>query len=263
LYIVESLKRVDAFYGNIALTIGNFEGYHLGHASVVNLLVEEAKKRRLFPAVMSFKQHPLKVLKGREPSKLWASSEKIKCFLKQGIVLFIYLNFNRELADTPAHKFLKMLHGNLNPKILCLGESFRFGKENLGGIELVEKQGKNYGYDLLTVKEVIYQGAPVSSTRIRKTVKEGNIEQANQMLGRPYSIYLKKYNKRDGFMRPFIENITLPGKGQFKGFLKGEDRKLIPEVIFEIRDGFFYSDKLNFGTEDILYNFCFTESGEE
>jgi len=258
LYIVETLKRIDPFYGKIALTIGNFEGYHLGHVEVIRILKEEAKRNKLFPAVISFKQHPMKVIKGREPGRLWTPGDKLIQFIKEEIALFIYLDFSKEFASTSPLIFLKILQATLNPKILCLGESFRFGKDNLGEIKLVKECEKKYGYNLIPVKEVIYHGLPISSTRLRKAIKHGDFEQTNQMLGRPYSVYLIKDFRKDGVLKPFIENMALPCEGYYKGKLKEIDKKPDADVKFLIKNGFFYHDNLGFMLKDTLYKFCFT-----
>ena len=72
MYISERIKRVDRFYGKIGLTIGNFEGHHRGHVEILGSLVKESRKRGLYSAVITFKEHPLKILGGVDPEKLWA-----------------------------------------------------------------------------------------------------------------------------------------------------------------------------------------------
>ena len=102
MYINELIKKVDGFYGKIGLTIGNFEGHHRGHAEILGSLVNESRKRGLYSAVITFKEHPLKILRGVDPEKLWTPCEKIVSFKKAGIDLLFYIDFTKNISSTSA-----------------------------------------------------------------------------------------------------------------------------------------------------------------
>jgi len=138
--IVEKLKKIAILHNSgLALTIGNFEGYHIGHRSIIKTLKIEANKRNLSTCVITFKNHPLKLLKGVEPERLWAKCDKLITFYREGIDLLVYLNFSREFAYQEPGNFLNILKETLNPSLICLGETFKFGRKNKGN-----SSGKNF-----------------------------------------------------------------------------------------------------------------------
>lgn len=235
MYIVESIKNVDEFYGNVGITIGNFEGFHRGHQKIITALKEGCKKRRLKPAVLTFKTHPLRIIKGFEPEKLWSQNDKIKAFSEEGIKFLISINFTRSFADISAENFIKMLVSSVNPALICLGEEFRFGRGNSGSVDMVEEYSEVFNYEFIRVQDALFDGEPISSTRIREAVKSGNIRWASIMLGRNYSFYFKISDSR--FFEPFIENQALPYRGRFEGMLihSGGSMRFRARVFFPER----------------------------
>lgn len=218
MYIIESIKRVDDFFDRIGLTIGNFEGFHRGHLKILNTLISESKRRGLFPSVLTFREHPLKVLKGEEPEKLQAPGDKIEELRREGIEFLIYIDFTKEFAGTEPFDFLLELRKTLSPKLYCLGKGFRFGKGNTGDISLIKKNALLLNYDVTLVDEVNLYGSPISSTRIRKAIISGQMELVTELLGRRYSVYLITDSlKRPRVLHPFIPNTALPKNGSFSG----------------------------------------------
>ncbi len=221
--ILEGIKNIENFSGRTGLTIGNFEGFHRGHQSIINTLIEESGKRGLYTAVLTFKEHPLKVLQNREPEKLAVLSDKIFQFRDRGIDLLIFVDFSPEFANTRPLQFLRTLCNALAPKLICLGREFRFGRGNTGSIELMESVSGKLGYELITVDDILddflNEGIPISSTRIRDAIKSGDIERACRMLGRNYYVYVTADSENPYFIKPFMENLALPGRGYFRGEL--------------------------------------------
>jgi riboflavin kinase/FMN adenylyltransferase len=219
LYIVERIKRVERFYGKIGLAIGNFEGHHRGHVEILRSLVSESRKRGLLTAVITFKEHPLKVLAGVEPERLWAPCEKIHSFKETGIDLLIYINFTMDFSLTEPADFLRELDAAFKPRLFCLGSSFKFGKDNKGDVGLLKNLSKDFNFDLIAVDDVMLFDSAVSSTRIRGAVKSGRVDLAGDLLGRKYSVHLAGKPGDPFTLEPFILNYALPGKGLFKGEL--------------------------------------------
>jgi len=219
MHVVEKIHRIEEFYGRLGLTIGNFEGFHRGHLKIIQSLISECRGRGLSSAVITFKDHPLKVLSGCEPEKLCAAADKIRCFKKSGIDLLFYVDFSPSLAATSPNRFILELHKKLYLKLLCLGKGIRFGKDNKGDIPFLETCSSNLGFTLVPVEEAIYRNQPISSTRIRAAIKDGRFTQVYDMLGREYSVYLE-LDEGSKALRPFIAHMAFPESGLFSGLIE-------------------------------------------
>jgi hypothetical protein len=217
--VSHGIKRIDRFYGRSAVTIGNFEGFHLGHQKILKTLVDEAARRGLYSVVLTFTEHPLKVLKGREPEKLNLLSDKVFQFRQRGIDLVIFVDFTKEFARTEPLMFIRILYDALAPKLICVGKGFRFGRRNKGNVELLKRLSDKYGYEVISVEDALYMGIPISSTRIRDAIKSGDIEGASRMLGRNYYIFLYSDSSNPSTLTPFINNVAVPGRGNYRGEL--------------------------------------------
>jgi riboflavin kinase/FMN adenylyltransferase len=219
LYIVERIKQVEQYYGKIGLSIGNFDGFHLGHQRIVKTLAYECNKRGLFSAVITFKQHPLRVICGEEPDKIGVRTEKLQWFLQQGIDLLFYIDFSKDFSTTLPSDFLHNIKRELDPGLFCLGKSFKFGKANQGNIELMEECAPMLGYQVISIEDVTLRGEAVSSTRIREAIKRGDFKLVTELLGRHYSVYLEVDHKDGEALKPFLSDIALPNNGKYAGEL--------------------------------------------
>ncbi len=256
MHIVERINRIVPYFGKIGLSIGNFEGFHRGHTKIIECLVKESKKRNLYSAVITFKQHPLRILAGREPERLWAPGDKIISFRNAGIDLLIYIEFSREFSSKLPLDFIVDLNQKLSPNLLCLGGNFRFGRDNGGDVELLQGISQEFQYTLMTINEVLQDGLPISSTRIRNAVKAGNMQNTESLLGRRYSVYLKKEEDILQF-KPFIPNVALPRRGKFKGVIENlQTRQTSQEKLF-IEDNSLLPTLKNNYVEYQLYRFYF------
>jgi riboflavin kinase / FMN adenylyltransferase len=219
-HIVERLERVEDFYGKTGLTIGNFEGYHRGHREIVGRLVSESRARGLHPAVITFKRHPLAVLAGKEPERLWSPSDKIIRMRDEGISLLVYIDFSPEFAGMSPVDFLEMLGETLGPKLLCLGSNFKFGRENKGNIGFLASVSSRYGFELIAVDDLRHRGRPISSTRIREAVKAGDFPLVTELLGRMYSVRLVPEKDGGKSLVPAGGGCALPRDGTYTGELE-------------------------------------------
>ncbi len=245
MYIVERIKKMYEFHGRVGLTIGNFEGFHRGHREIVRTLQARSLSRGLKTAVITFKEHPLKLLHGVEPERLTLPHEKLVYLQKAGVDLLLYLDFSAELADTEPEDFLHMIQRELDPGLLCLGKGFRFGKDNRGDIEFLHDSVKGFRYELLVVDDVVYRGGPVSSTRIRVAVKKGDLHLAGALLGRDYHLYVTAV-PGDNLLKPLCANCAFPDHGRYGGVLIGiESGKNCKVVVERIEEGFSFSDDVD------------------
>jgi len=251
LYIVEKIKKIDFYYNKIGLTIGNFEGFHKGHLQIIRTLVKESRKRGLFPAVITFKAHPLKVLQKREPEKLSAPCDKLLRLQNEGIDLLMYIDFSTKFANTEPGAFLSMLKSNLSPRLICLGKAFRFGRENQGNTDLIRTCSQKLGYELLAVDDVKWDGSAVSSTRIRNEVKKGNFTLAQTLLGHSYYVYVTLKQEDPLLLKPFISHWALPEDGSFYGTLENMLTKERKDTVLTVsgRAGCSLSETVSYRTD--------------
>lgn len=238
MYILERIKKIDRFFGKVGLTVGNFEGFHRGHREIIRTLVSSSRSRGLSAAAVTFKEHPLKELHGIEPERLTLPHEKVVNLCDAGIDLLFYLDFSSELAGTKPGDFLELLQNQLAPKLLCLGKGFRFGRNNRGDIEYLKSHANRFDYELQVVEDVVHDGFPVSSTRIRDAVKRGNFELARAMLDRPYHLYVTGVPERS-LLQPLCTNCASPESGRYTCVLHCVNRDSHVEVrVGRTVDGF-------------------------
>lgn len=170
----------------IGLTIGNFDGVHIGHQALIKKLIAESKKRKLTPAVMTFEPHPKEFFTPENaPTRLTTLREKLEFFLDYGIEKVFVCAFNQKFSNISSEVFIhQILIEQLKAELLIVGEDFRFGTKRQAGIEDLRKNA----FELFEIPEIDLNGKRVSSTRIREGLKEGRIQEVNQFLGRPYTI---------------------------------------------------------------------------
>jgi FAD synthase len=215
-YIIEHIAKLQSFNGKVGLSIGNFEGFHRGHTKIIQSLVHESKKRGLLSAVLTFKKHPMKVLNGIEPERLWAPADKLESFMKAGIELLIYIDFSPAFSSLTPIDFIRRLNTQLAPRLFCLGANFRFGLNNEGDVTYLSRVSHSFGFTVISIAEQLHEGVPVSSTRIRRAVKEGRMKLASDMLGRNYAVDLQ-FNFDEKTLSPFVPNSALPERGIYRG----------------------------------------------
>ena len=170
----------------IGLTIGNFDGVHIGHQALIKKLIAESKKRNLTPSVMTFEPHPKEFfISENAPSRLTTLREKLEFFLDYGIKKVFVCAFNQKFSNISSEAFMgQILKEQLKVQLLIVGDDFRFGSKRQAGIEDLKKNA----FELFEIPEIDLNGKRVSSTRIREGLKEGRIQEVNQFLGRPYTI---------------------------------------------------------------------------
>ena len=168
-----------------AVTLGSFDGLHKGHMTVIACAFEMQQKYGLLPLVLLFDKHPMVALSGKAPDKVLQSN------LRDGIIAATgaekrIVPFDLVKDMTCREFFEKILMGKLNAGGVCCGWNYRFGKNNEGGVETLRNLCEEYGVELMVSDPVDYQGSPVSSTRIRQAVEQGDIPLANALLGREF-----------------------------------------------------------------------------
>jgi len=172
------------------LTLGVFDGLHLGHQAIMETVARRAKAADCTATAITFDPHPRAVLHPETaPPLLQTLDQRLANFKILGIDQAIVINFTKEFASQDAEVFLKrIVHERLQAKEIYLGHGFAFGKGRSGNIDLLRKMSRDLGFVADEVPEVRLRGIRISSSRIRQLLKDGKVNLARRMLGRPYGI---------------------------------------------------------------------------
>jgi riboflavin kinase/FMN adenylyltransferase len=179
--------RVDT---PVALTIGNFDGVHLGHEAMVRRLREAARQRGLPAAVMTFEPHPREFFSpGDAPARLSPLREKLECLQALGVERVYVCRFDAGFASQPPETFARdVLARRLSVRWLLTGDDFRFGARRAGDVRLLGALAPALGMEVESMHSVLVDGLRASSTSVREALAEGALERATRLLGRPYAI---------------------------------------------------------------------------
>ena len=174
-----------------ALAIGNFDGLHLGHQALLNKLIQVAQAQHLISAVITFEPHPREFFTPESaPTRLCSLREKLEHFSAAGVERVYVCRFNQSFAKVTASEFMQnILRHALNTQAVLVGEDFRFGAKRAGSIQDFVQSG----FNLISLPQVDSpqgdsEATRVSSTRVRMALAAGNLQQASNLLGRPYSM---------------------------------------------------------------------------
>ena len=181
---------MQPFENGCVLTIGNFDGLHLGHRTVINKLAERGERLGLPVVAMIFEPQPLEYFLGdNSPSRLMRLREKVIEFAKLPVDNLLIVRFNRYFANCDAEQFVDdILIKQLNIKHLVIGDDFHFGKARRGNFALLKEKGKQHGFSVEDTGSYQTAGLRISSTLIRDALGEGDLAQAEKLLGRCYSV---------------------------------------------------------------------------
>jgi len=174
---------------DILLTIGVFDGVHLGHKHLISRLKELARKQGYLSGVITFSQHPREVLspQTRLPS-LTGIEQRIALLQDEGVDIVIPLPFTPQLAALSPKQFLTLLKEYLKMKGLVIGPDFALGKDRQGDIDALRRLGKEMGFSVTVVPPMTMDGEIVSSTAIRKALAEGDMKRVQKLLGRLFRL---------------------------------------------------------------------------
>ncbi len=176
----------------VAAAIGVFDGVHRGHRSVLAELRRISEKTKAVPVVITFHPHPRSVLSGfQAPPLLIPEYEKLRLLHEAGAKAVVVLPFDLKFASLPPEVFLDrcLLGEDLILRGLCVGRRWRFGANAAGDRRLLEQRSKSDGFLFSAVPELTQNGHIVCSTAIRHAIAKGDLATAEQMLGRPYSLF--------------------------------------------------------------------------
>src|ERR1017187_474536 len=173
-----------------AVTIGNFDGVHVGHQKILRSLIQRASETESMSAVLTFYPHPARILRPEQaPSLIATLPQRLAAIDAMGIDAALVVQFDAELAKLSAEVFVKhFLVDAMCAQTVLIGGNFRFGHRQEGDTKLLGELGKRWGFEVEIVSPVVEDGVVVSSTATRGALREGKVEEARRMLGRPFAL---------------------------------------------------------------------------
>jgi riboflavin kinase/FMN adenylyltransferase len=185
-----SHKLKDLTLKNPVLTIGNFDGLHIGHKLIIKNTVQRAKAIGGVSIVYTFNPHPLTVLAPhKSPPIITTFAEKAQLLKRSGIDLLVVERFTRKFSDLTSEQFIKdILYARFHPKEILVGHDYAFGKGREGSVSLLKKVGRQLGYTVWEMRDIRIDDIQVRSTTIRNFISAGNVYEASRLLGRLYRL---------------------------------------------------------------------------
>jgi len=249
--IRSSLEEIG-FNPRSVVTVGTFDGMHAAHRRILDALIEKTKAIGGRSVVITFKPHPQEILGKQSVELLMTEEERVGMMSDAGIDEICLLHFDRDFSLVTAEDFLvRLVNDKIGLHELVLGYNHTFGHKAQGTVDFARNIGKKIGFDVDFVDKVVMDGMIVSSSNIRKLLKEGNSSLAGKMLGRPYAL--------EGFV------IRGNGRGRLLGFPTAnlklvDERLLVPSFGVYVVEAMVESEKF-VGLASIGVRPTFEDSG--
>lgn len=175
-------------WAGCVLTIGNFDGLHVGHRTLISQLTETAKKLKIQSVVLTFDPHPSRILRPQNPASQLFTQEDLQEQLKiMGVDYLVVEPFTRDFSLLSAEQFLgEFIVPLLKPQKIIVGHDFALGRERSGSLEVLSGLAQKMKFQLLKMAPVFFDEKIISSSLIRQIIRRGDVVSANKMLGRPY-----------------------------------------------------------------------------
>lgn len=235
--IIKGIENLSKPFPNTVLTIGNYDGVHLGHQKILLNVVKRAKELKGTSMVMTFEPHPVRVLMPEKNIKLLTTfEEKVRIIEKFDVDVLLCVRFDKSFANLKPDDFIKdILVDRLRVKEVIVGSNYTFGRHKKGKIALLRRRGKKYGFSVRAIRSVSIHRTVVSSSTIRSLILRGAVNEASLYLGRAYS----------------IEGVVIKGKGRGARLLNIPTANI--DTPFEVapKDGV-YAVKVKI--QDVIYD---------
>lgn len=247
------------------VTIGAYDGVHLGHRAVIEEMRRLASERGCETAVVTFDRHPATVVRPESAPKLLTDlDQKLELLEATGVDYTVVVHFDRERSQESAEDFVhEVLSGCLNARAVVVGHDFHFGRGRAGNVSLLATMGGELGFDVLGLRLTEGEGEAISSTRIRALISAGEVADAALLLGRPHQVRgsVRSGDKRGrelGFPTANVHvasDILLPGDGIYAGWYVRPDGTRHATAISLGRRPTFYDDQADSLLEAYLLDF--------
>jgi riboflavin kinase/FMN adenylyltransferase len=228
--LIRGIHNIRAQHQGCVLTIGNFDGVHLGHQQVLEQVATKAKQLGLPSVVMTFEPQPLELFaQEKAPARLTRLRDKFVHLSKLNLDRLLCINFNLQFANIESEDFIRdLLVKRLGVKFLVIGDDFCFGRGRRGDFALLQQAGKKWGFEVVSTQSFCVESNRVSSTLIREALAANQLQAAADMLGRDYSIagrvsHGQKMGRTIGFPTANIplKRCTSPVSGVYVVQVKG------------------------------------------
>jgi riboflavin kinase/FMN adenylyltransferase len=188
--VVEEVRTSEAVFPHVVLTVGSFDGVHLGHRRILDELVRIARERQGTATVMTMRPHPREFFApAHAPNLLTSDRRKLDLLDAAGVDVVYILPFDADVANLDAREYVrKIVHQRCHARALVVGHDFRFGKDAAGDFSLLNEMGAALGFGVIRIPPLMLEGERVSSTEIRERILEGDLDEAERLLGRKYSV---------------------------------------------------------------------------
>ncbi len=247
--VIHAANQLGHGSRKVCLAIGVFDGVHLGHQQIIRQTVADARQHEAIALVVTFDRHPSTVVApNRVPPQIFTRPQKLEAMVDLGADTLLEIHFDQAFSEKTGEAFIRELARDLG-KIhsVCVGANFVFGRNRSGDVALLKQLGVEFGFQVHGHAAVALDGELVSSTRIRAAIREGNLDAASQMLGRPYTIRGQvlsgdKVGRQLGFPTANLEvtGRALPPHGVYAGSATVQGQR--------------YRVALNIGTRPTLAN---------
>lgn len=237
--LIRGIHNLRNQHHGCVLTIGNFDGVHLGHQRVLEQVKEKAALLNLPSVVMTFEPQPMELFaKDKAPARLTRLRDKFELLQQMNIDRLLCVNFNHHFASLSAESFIRdLLVDKLGVKFLVIGDDFRFGKGRVGNFEMLKQAGKTFGFEVVSTRSFCVDDRRVSSTAIRQALANDELDVSAAMLGRHYTLsgrvaHGKKLARDFGFPTANIslKRYVSPVSGVYAVQVMGIDKQPLPGI---------------------------------
>ncbi len=265
-----SVNSIDllADYGikNIVIAIGVFDGLHKGHQKLLNTLKNMAKKTDSSPIVLTFYPHPMTIINPTlSPTQLISQSKKCKLLFENKIDGIVTIPFTKDFSELSAKDFIEQCLASHQVKLngICVGKKWKFGANANGSINLLKRYAEKGHFDFQCVDELILKEKIVSSTRIRQLISNGLLEDANELLGRIYTleglIITGKHIATDVLEYPTanlsVKVGVIPPLGVYAGYAIIKEKRFKTAIAIGVAPTFKHYDDFEVKIEAHLFDF--------